>query len=54
MFLGLEVLVGRSQGLWSRTIEYEWIRQAEEQKIIQCWNAAEKHQASDPIGILME
>lgn len=54
MFLGLEVLVGRSQGFRSRTIEYEWIRQAEEQKVIQRWNAAEEHQARDPIGILIE
>ena len=53
-FLGLEMFVGCPGGFWLRTIQHEWIWYAEEEKIIQSGNSAEKQQASDPIGIPME
>ena len=53
-FLGLEMFAGRPEGFWPRTTEHEWIWYAEEEKITQSGNSAEEHQASDPIGILIE
>lgn len=52
-FQGAEVRVGFSQSIWPRAIEQKKVRQSQKEKVIQCGDPAQQHEARNPIGILM-